>query len=147
PRSRGRRDRGTAGERRATVTTPLPLESQLAEGDSNLTPARRRWQAANLDAETSALIDEDAALFLHQSLSTPCLNAVVEADGAWTTDAQGRRSLDFHGNSVQQVGYRTPRVIEAVRRQMEVLPFSPRRYTNRPAVELARKLVELAPEP
>ncbi len=129
------------------MTAPLPLESQLAEGDSNLTQARQRWQDQHIDAATRAVLDSDAALFLHQSLSTPCLNAIVEADGAWITDTQGRRYLDFHGNSVQQVGYRNPRVIEAVQRQMATLPFSPRRYTNRPAIELARKLVELAPDP
>jgi 4-aminobutyrate aminotransferase len=129
------------------VTAPLPLASQLAEGDSNLMPARRRWQATHVDDETEALLDEDARVFLHQSLSTPCLNAIVEAEGAWITDVQGRRFLDFHGNSVQQVGYRNPRVIEAVRRQMETLPFSPRRYTNQPAIQLARKLTELAPDP
>jgi 4-aminobutyrate aminotransferase len=36
-------------------------------------------------------------------------------------------------------------VIEAIVRQMESLPFCPRRYTNQPAIELARKLAALAP--
>jgi 4-aminobutyrate aminotransferase len=43
------------------------------------------------------------------------------------------------------VGYAHPRVLEAIRAQIDVLAFSPRRYTNRPAVELAKRLAGLAP--
>ncbi|MEI7742908.1 MAG: aspartate aminotransferase family protein [Chloroflexota bacterium] len=119
--------------------------AQLAEGDSNLTPRRAAWQDATLEAETRALLEEDARWFLHQSLSTPCLNALESAEGAWVTDMGGRRYLDFHGNSVHQVGFGNRAVIEAIVRQLETLPFSTRRYTNRPAVDLARKLASLAP--
>ncbi len=86
-------------------------------------------------------------MFLHQSLSTPCLDALASCDGIWLTDVAGRRIMDFHGNSVHQVGYRHPRVMEAVRRQLDTLPFSPRRYTNQVAVDLAAKLAALAPDP
>ena len=116
-----------------------------AEGDANQSPRRTAWQAANLDPETRALLKDDAVVFIHQSLSTPCLNALVGADGIWLEDAGGRRYMDFHGNSVHQVGFGNPRVVAAIKEQLDVLPFAPRRYTNRPAVELARKLVALAP--
>jgi 4-aminobutyrate aminotransferase len=118
---------------------------QLAEGDTNQSPRRAAWQVANLDAETAELLEEDARYFLHQSLSTPCLNALRAADGIWIEDLQGRRYMDFHGNSVQQVGFRNPRVVAAIIDQLQMLPFGTRRYTNRPAVALARKLAELAP--
>ena len=117
----------------------------LAEGDSNSTPRRTRWQAENLDEVARELLDEDARYFLHQSLSTPCLNVLEGAEGAWIVDTAGRRYLDFHGNAVHQVGYGNPRVVAAVIEQLGALPFSPRRYTNRPAIALARKLAELAP--
>jgi 4-aminobutyrate aminotransferase len=117
----------------------------LAEGDSNATPRRAEWQARNLDYEARELLAQDARYFLHQSLSTPCLNVVDAADGAWIMDSAGRRYLDFHGNAVHQVGYGNPRVVSAVVEQLHKLPFSPRRYTNRPAIALARKLAELAP--
>jgi 4-aminobutyrate aminotransferase len=120
-------------------------QSDLAEGDSNATPARVAWQAANLDDATRELLAEDARYFLHQSLSTPCLNVIEGADGPWIVDTAGRRYLDFHGNAVHQVGYGNPRVVAAVLEQVVTLPFSPRRYTNRPAIALARKLAELAP--
>src|SRR5699024_3643164 len=53
--------------------------------------------------------------------------------------------LDSHGNSVHQVGYGHPRVVEAIKAELDTLPFSPRRYTNRTAIALARRLGALAP--
>ena len=116
-----------------------------SEGDVNLSPNRRAWAAASLDAATRKLLEEDARYFLHQSLSTPCLNVLKGSSGATITDWQGRELLDFHGNSVHQVGFGNPKVIEAIIGQLRELPFCPRRYTNVPAIKLARKLTELAP--
>ena len=42
------------------------------EGDVNLTPRRQAWERNNVGPQTRALLDRDAAVFLHQSLSTPC---------------------------------------------------------------------------
>lgn len=123
-----------------TGTAPRP-----SEGDVNLSLRRAEWEAASLDAETRALLREDARYFLHQSLSTPCLNALRGAEGIYLEDLQGRRYMDFHGNSVHQVGFGNRAVIEAIKAQLDVLSFSPRRYTNRPAVELAKRLTALAP--
>lgn len=116
-----------------------------SEGDVNLSPHRGAWQAAHLDEATRALLEEDARWFLHQSMSTPCLNALQSAQGSWLTDLAGRRILDFHGNSLHQVGHGHPRVVAAMRQTLDTLPFSPRRYTHRPAVELARRLCQAAP--
>lgn len=116
-----------------------------SEGDLNISPRRARWQAAALDAETRALLEEDARYFLHQSLSTPCLNALRGCGGATIEDLQGRRYLDFHGNYVHQVGFANPAVIAAIKAQLDQLAFCTRRYTNRPAVDLAKKLAALAP--
>ncbi|MEP6657572.1 MAG: aspartate aminotransferase family protein [Betaproteobacteria bacterium] len=118
-----------------------------AEGDTNLSPLRRAFEAAHIHGRTRALLDKDAEHFLHQSLSTPCFNALAAAEGIWLEDCEGRRIMDFHGNNVHQVGYRHPRVMAAVRTQLDTLPFAPRRFTNAAAVELAARLVALAPEP
>ncbi|MBK1613252.1 aspartate aminotransferase family protein [Rubrivivax gelatinosus] len=115
-----------------------------SEGDVNHGARRRAWAAAQ-DEATRALLAEDARWFFHQALSTPCLNALEAAEGAWLTDLSGRRFLDLHGNSVHQLGHGHPRVLQALQQQMQQLAFSPRRYTNRPAVELARRLCEAAP--
>ena len=122
-----------------------PLDNLRSEGDLNISPARAEWAASHTDATTRAILDEDERYFLHQSLSTPCLNALTGCDGIHLIDAQGRRIMDFHGNNVHQVGYKNPRVLNAIREQLDALPFCPRRYTNAPAIALAKKLADLAP--
>ena len=124
-----------------------PPADLSAEGDVNLSPLRRTWERDHVGGAARALLGRDASVYLHQSLSTPCLDALVAAEGIWLTDADGRRYMDFHGNNVHQVGYRHPRVIEAVKRQLDTLPFSPRRFTNEAAVLLAERLARLAPDP
>ncbi len=116
-----------------------------SEGDINLALERREWSDAHIDAATKALLDEDERYFFRQSLSTPCLNALEGASGSHLIDSQGRRIFDFHGNAVHQVGYGHPAVVAAVKAAIDELPFSPRRYTNRYAVYLARRLSQLAP--
>ncbi len=111
-----------------------------SEGDGNMTPARAAWRVS-LSERARAALDEDERYFLRQSLSTPCLTEIVRTEGAVLTDIDGRRILDFHGNSVHQLGHGHPRVIAAIAREMETLPFSPRRYANATATTLARRLV------
>ncbi|MDE2827634.1 MAG: aspartate aminotransferase family protein [Bacteroidota bacterium] len=129
------------GERTAVSSA----EGMLTEGDLNVSRRRSRWMAEHIDGSTRTLIEQDAQFFLHQSLSTPCLNVLRACEGASIEDWESRSILDFHGNAVHQVGYRHPSVIKAVIQQLETLPFCPRRYTNEPAIALAGKLAELAP--
>ncbi len=125
---------------------PLDAPDHLAsEGDINLSPQRQRWQRAHIGPDTQALLDADAQHFLHQSMSTPCMNALVASQGVYLEDAQGRRYIDFHGNNVHQLGYGHPRVIAAVKQALDTLPFSPRRFTNGYATALAQRLTALAP--
>jgi len=121
-----------------------PVSVDLSEGDSNLSAARHQWQA-RLDEPTRRVLAEDAEYFLHQSLSTPCLDVLAGCHGALITDLAGRRILDFHGNSAHPVGYGHPAVVAAVIDQLQRLSFCPRRYTNETAVALARRLGEIAP--
>ncbi|MAF32773.1 MAG: aspartate aminotransferase family protein [Desulfobacterales bacterium] len=118
---------------------------QQTEGDVNISPKRTKWQEKHIDAEARVLLKEDARYFLKQSLSTPCLNALRGCDGIYIEDLQGRRFMDFHGNNVHQVGFANPVVISAIKKQLDELSFCTRRYTNRVAVDLAKKLAQLAP--
>jgi 4-aminobutyrate aminotransferase len=124
---------------------PKDLEHLHSEGDLNLSPNRAAWQEAQIGAETKSWLEKDARYFLRQSLSTPCLNVLGRADGIYIEDMEGRRYMDFHGNDVHQVGFANERVLDAVRKQMETLPFCTRRYTNLPAIQLAERLATLAP--
>jgi 4-aminobutyrate aminotransferase len=110
-----------------------------------MSPRRAAWASRTHDAATSKLLDDDARLFLHQSVSTPCLSAIARAEGAWIEDMQGRRYLDFHGNNVHHIGYGHPKLKAAIAEQMDALPFAPRRFACQPAVDLAAKLAEIAP--
>ena len=103
------------------------------------------WSREYIDENSQKLLLEDSKYFLHQSLSTPCLNVLGASDGIYLEDLQGRKIMDFHGNSVHQVGHGNKRVIEAIKEQLDILPFCPRRYTNKVAIELAERLTSLAP--
>ena len=121
-----------------------PREAE--QGDVNTTPARQRYWKRNLSGETKEWFEEDGACFLHQSLSTPVLNVIARAKGACIEDLAGRKYIDMHGNGVHNAGFNHPDVVAAVRRQLDLsLTFCPRRYTNIPAVRLAKKLAEIAP--
>lgn len=117
--------------------------ADASEGDVNLSPGRAAFAERRRNDPARPLLDRDAAVYLHQSLSTPCLNALSGARGSRLTDVAGRSILDFHGNSVHQIGHGHPAVVAAIKQQLDRLPFCPRRYTNEPAVELAERLSAL----
>ncbi len=123
-----------------TLTIPPPGESEI-----NTSLQRAAWQVRHLDEAGRQLLAEDARYFLHQSVSTPCLAAIRRAEGCWIEDSSGRRYLDFHGNSVHHIGYGHPRLLAAIKQQLDELSFAPRRFTCEPAVDLARRLVEISP--
>lgn len=116
-----------------------------SEGDINISKQRDKWQDQNLDAETRSLLKDDERYFLKQSLSTPCLNVMRKCEGIYIEDTQGRRYMDFHGNNVHQVGFANPEVIAAIKNQLDDLSFCTRRYANVPALNLAKKLAQIAP--
>lgn len=125
------------------VNQPISRE----QGDINTSKLRERY-LSGLDGQTRDWIAADAATFLHQALSTPVMNVLSKTEGACIYDLQGNEYLDLHGNGVHNAGFSNPEVIAAVIRQLQSqLAFTPRRYTNIPAIQLAQKLVALTPEP
>ncbi|HHF3407098.1 TPA: aspartate aminotransferase family protein [Vibrio alginolyticus] len=114
-----------------------------SEGDVNTTPARQAWNASMDDERTQVLLKRDSEVFLHQAMSTPCLDTLEAAEGIYIQDATGKKYMDFHGNNVHQLGYGHPHVIKRVQEQIAKLPFSPRRFTNETAVECAEKLTQI----
>ena len=115
------------------------------EGEANTSAARADWAAEQHDQPTRDLLARDAKAFLHQSLSSPCVSTIAKAQGIWIEDTAGNRFMDFHGNSVHHIGYGHPRLVQAIKDQMDALPFSPRRFTNEVSVDLAERLGALAP--
>jgi adenosylmethionine-8-amino-7-oxononanoate aminotransferase len=73
---------------------------------------------------------------------------MARADGVHYWDVSGKRYLDaLSGIYVVSVGHNNRRVIEAIRKQLDILHFSPVMHgTNPVAVQLANLLAELAPQ-
>lgn len=123
----------------------LNAQNKKTEGDINFTPARAAWMDSQINEKTKEILERDARFFLHQSMSTPCLDVLQSCEGPYIENISGKKYLDFHGNNVHQVGYANPELVEKFIEQLKVLPFSPRRYTNIPAIDFAEKLASLMP--
>lgn len=125
----------------------LSSHSRLCtEGDINLSSERTNWQQKIEHQPTLDLLAEDSRYFLHQSMSTPCLDVLDKAEGIYIEDARGHRYMDFHGNNVHQLGYGHPYIVQKIKDQLDSLPFSPRRFTNKTAIDCAKKLAEICPD-
>jgi adenosylmethionine-8-amino-7-oxononanoate aminotransferase len=88
-------------------------------------------------------------LFVRDQMAEWSKNPLVmaKADGVHYWDVHGQRYLDaLSGIYVVSVGHNNRRIIEAIRRQFDVLSFSPPMHgTNPVAVQLANVLAKLAP--
>ena len=101
------------------TTTANTKFSDREQGDINTTEKRKEFWKKNLTGETEVWFEEDKKYFLHQSLSTPVLNVLRSAEGAWIEDLQGKKYLDMHGNGVHNAGFNNPYIIEAVKKAMD----------------------------
>lgn len=124
--------------------TDLSQRALACEGDTNTSSARVRWIESLSDRQTQTLLEEDSQYFLHQAMSTPCLDVLESAEGIYLTDVAGKRYMDFHGNNVHQLGYGHPEILAAIQTQLAKLPFAPRRFTHQTAVDCARELTRIA---
>jgi putrescine aminotransferase len=71
----------------------------------------------------------------------------VHAEGSYVFAQDGEAYLDFLGGyGVFSLGHRHPKVIEAVKRQLDQMPLSAKAFFNPVAAELAEKLAKLSPE-
>lgn len=117
----------------------------IHQGDTNTLSGQSTFRDQHGE-NTQHWLAEDSKYFLHQALSTPVMNVLSRTEGAYIYDLDGRKYLDLHGNGVHNIGFNHPEVVAAVKQQLdEQLAFTPRRYTNLPAVQMAKKLVEVSP--
>jgi putrescine aminotransferase len=97
---------------------------------------------------------QDSAHFLHpftdfKDLSSRGARVITKADGIYVWDSEGAKILDaMSGLWCVNVGYGRRELADAAHQQMMTLPYynSFFQTTNVPAVELATKLAQLAPE-
>ena len=71
----------------------------------------------------------------------------VRGEGCYLFDQDGKRYLDCLGSyGVFSLGHRHPKVIEAVKRQLDALPLSGKTFFNKSQADLAERLAQIAPD-
>jgi len=68
------------------------------------------------------------------------------AEGVTLTDLEGNTYIDcLGGYGIFSLGHRHPKVVEAVKRQLDLIPLGSKTFLNKPLADLSAKLAELAP--
>lgn len=68
------------------------------------------------------------------------------AEGVTLTDLEGNSYIDcLGGYGVFSLGHRHPKVVEAVKRQLDFIPMGSKTFLNKPLADLSAKLAELSP--
>ena len=71
----------------------------------------------------------------------------VKGEGCYLFDQDGKKYLDcLGGYGVFSLGHRHPKVVEAVRRQLDELPLSGKTFFSKNQADLAEKLAEITPD-
>ena len=82
--------------------------------------------------------------FFLNNYGTPKIE-LVEGEGVVVKDSQGNIYLDFlSGIAVNSLGHAHPVIIEAVNKQIAQLSHTSNFYANKPALDLAEKLIEIS---
>jgi putrescine aminotransferase len=103
--------------------------------------------------DTRAIQQQDAAHYLHpftdhKALGEKGARVMVRGEGIYLWDSEGHKIIDgMSGLWCVNVGYGRTSIADAVYAQMQTLPFYNSFFntTNVPAVQLATKLAQLAP--
>ncbi|MGV3618363.1 MAG: aspartate aminotransferase family protein [Fimbriimonas sp.] len=70
----------------------------------------------------------------------------MRGEGCYLYDHEGRRFLDcLGGYGTFSLGHRHPKVLEAVRNQLDTIPLSGKAFFSKPTADLAERIAELAP--
>ncbi len=99
------------------------------------------------DAQVISLFEEHVNPALSQVMKFIGFDSVeVSAQGCIVRDSQGREFLDCLGGfGTLSLGHSHPRVVAAVKDQLDKMAFSSRVLFNEPQARLAARLAELAP--
>ncbi|MFH1718272.1 MAG: aminotransferase class III-fold pyridoxal phosphate-dependent enzyme [Planctomycetota bacterium] len=72
--------------------------------------------------------------------------AVEKADGCWIHTTDGRKIFDLRSaHECINLGFRHPKVLQAMRDQMERVVYVTDDFATRPTAQLARTLAEITP--
>jgi ornithine--oxo-acid transaminase len=95
-----------------------------------------------MSLDTASFITLDEEWGAHNYHPLPVV--IAEAEGAWVTDVEGNRYLDFlSGYSALNFGHRHPALVEAAREQLDRLTLTSRAFHNDQYGAFCRELAEL----
>jgi ornithine--oxo-acid transaminase len=96
--------------------------------------------AMSLDTASFITLDEEWGAHNYHPLPV----VIAEAEGAWVTDVEGKRYLDFlSGYSALNFGHRHPALVQAARDQLDRLTLTSRAFHNDQYGAFCRELAEL----
>jgi ornithine--oxo-acid transaminase len=95
-----------------------------------------------MSLDTASFIQLDEQWGAHNYHPLPVV--IAEAEGAWVTDVEGKRYLDFlSGYSALNFGHRHPALVQAARDQLDRLTLTSRAFHNDQYGAFCRELAEL----
>lgn len=102
--------------------------------------------AGALHAETVRKYAEHINPYLAKLMNFAGFGVEVRAEGCYLYDQDGKRYLDcLGGYGVFSLGHRHPKIVEAVRRQLDLQPMSGKTFFNPVQAELAEQLAKITP--
>jgi taurine--2-oxoglutarate transaminase len=97
--------------------------------------------------EIKNLCADDDKYVLKSWSRKPDAPIIVGGEGVYIYDAQGHKVMDFSSQLVNvNIGYANARVVEAIKRQADEMPYVSGIYRSLPVIKLAKKLQEISPE-
>lgn len=99
-----------------------------------------------LQAEVVRKYAEHINPYLAKLMNFAGFGVEVKGEGCYIFDQEGKRYLDcLGGYGVFSLGHRHPKVIEAVKRQLDEMPLSGKTFFSKNQADLAERLSELTP--
>ena len=92
--------------------------------------SRENWIHRNSDEAARALLKRDETISIPGRNNAPCILPIRKCEGIWLEASNGRRYVDFYGNNCHHIGHRHPRLLDALRRQLELCTLAPRGFTT-----------------
>lgn len=103
--------------------------------------------ADELHAEVVRKYAEHINPYLAKLMNFAGFGVEVKGEGCYIFDQDGRSYLDcLGGYGVFSLGHRHPRVIEAVKRQLDEMPLSGKTFFSKNQADLAERLAEVTPD-
>jgi len=109
--------------------------------------SRRDWILGRAGPREMGILLDDDRMSVAGTANSPCTMAIRSALGIWVEDETGRRYRDLYGNNCHHIGYRHPHLVQALRDQLDAVPWISRGFTSAVNTAFAAKLATLAGRP